>query len=112
MKTQTIIGEIELKRADNFFTRLKGLLGSKELTTTQALLISPCSSVHTIGMKYAIHVLCLNKSKTIVAIRTNLKPNQFFIAPKGTNEIVEFSVTNQLINNQLIGHQFYIGDKQ
>ena len=61
-----------LRIADSFFSRLKGLLGTKELPAGEALLISPCSDIHMIGMKYAIDVAFVSKTdqvlKTFVAL--------------------------------------------
>lgn len=54
--------------ADNFFTRLIGLLRHKNLTTHQALLIKPCNSVHTLGMRFSIDILFLSKEMKVLKI--------------------------------------------
>jgi uncharacterized membrane protein (UPF0127 family) len=43
--------------ANRFFSRLKGLLGKEYMSDGEGLLISPCSSVHTMGMKICIDVV-------------------------------------------------------
>lgn len=60
--------------ADTFFARLRGLLGTLSLPAGQGLLIPHCNSVHTIGMKYSIDVLFLDKKLTIVKAVTDLAP--------------------------------------
>lgn len=60
--------------ADTAALRLKGLLGRNQITSEQGLLITPCNSVHTIGMKFPIDVLYLNKNNQIVKVVSNMKP--------------------------------------
>jgi hypothetical protein len=66
----------EVKVADTLFTRMKGLLGRKELPFGEALWIKPCFSVHTFFMKFAIDVIFLNKTNQVIAAVRNLKPNR------------------------------------
>ena len=65
-----------VKVADNIFTRMKGLLGKKELPTGDALWIKPCFSVHTFFMKFPIDVIFLNKTNQVIAAVSNLTPNR------------------------------------
>ena len=58
----------------NFLERMRGLLISSPLTENEGLLIAPCSSVHTIGMRYAIDLVFLDKQLTIVKTVRSLKP--------------------------------------
>jgi uncharacterized membrane protein (UPF0127 family) len=66
--------------ADSFSTRLKGLLGRDGVEG--AFLIKPASSVHTLGMKFAIDVAFCDKSMTVVDLIT-MQPNRLcMIRPK------------------------------
>lgn len=56
--------------------RMKGLIGRERLQEGEALWIKPCKSVHTIGMKFAIDVIFLDKENNIVAVKKNLGPNR------------------------------------
>ena len=67
---------VDVKVADTLFTRMKGLLGKKELPKGEALWIKPCFSVHTFFMKFAIDVIFLNKKNQIIASVSNLSPNR------------------------------------
>ena len=51
-----------------------GLLGSSSLDNNHGLLISPCSSVHTFGMRYAIDLVFMNNEGMIVKTVNALKP--------------------------------------
>ena len=67
---------VDVKVADTLFTRMKGLLGKKELPQGEALCIKPCFSVHTFFMKFPIDVIFLNKKNQVIAAVRNLKPNR------------------------------------
>jgi uncharacterized membrane protein (UPF0127 family) len=69
--------------ADHFFTRLRGLLGTKALPEGQALLIRPCNSVHTFFMKYNIDVLFVGKDGQILKIAEDMRPGQIAWCNKG-----------------------------
>jgi uncharacterized membrane protein (UPF0127 family) len=61
-------------KTTNFFERMLGLLAREKLKTDEGLLITPCSSVHTFGMRYTIDVIFLDKELTIIKIVKSLKP--------------------------------------
>ncbi|MBP2650408.1 MAG: hypothetical protein H6Q74_1233 [Firmicutes bacterium] len=62
--------------ADSFFSRLKGLLGSARLDEEMALVICPCSSVHTFGMRYVIDVVFVDVNHQVVKVVANLAPGK------------------------------------
>ena len=58
----------------NPLERMRGLLARPPLTQDQGLLIMPCSSVHTFGMRYPIDLVFLNKDWQIKKLVSALKP--------------------------------------
>jgi len=64
----------KVSKTSNLLERMRGLLASPPLKTNEGLLIVPCSSVHTIGMNYAIDLVFLDKQWTIVKTVRALKP--------------------------------------
>lgn len=62
--------------ADRLFSRMKGLLGRDELPAGEALVITPCNSVHTFGMRFPIDVIFLDKRNKVVGCARNLQPNR------------------------------------
>jgi uncharacterized protein len=60
--------------ADNFWLRLRGLLGRPPLEAGQGLLITPCRAVHMLGMKYAIDVVFLKRDWRVVGLESGLRP--------------------------------------
>lgn len=69
-----------IKVTENFKERNRGLLALDELESGEGLLITPCRSVHTFGMNYALDLVYLNKSLEIVKIIKNIMPNRMSIA--------------------------------
>jgi uncharacterized protein len=54
--------------ARGYWRRLFGLMGKKPLSQGEALIIDPCSSVHTHWMRFAIDVIYVNKEHALVWI--------------------------------------------
>jgi len=64
----------QARRADTFLTRLVGLLGRSSLKPGEALLIEPCSSVHTAFMRFTIDVVYIDKARNVVKVSPNMRP--------------------------------------
>ena len=59
--------------ADTAKKRNTGLLKHTGLAPGEGLWIVPCPAVHTIGMKFAIDVVFLNRDKRVLKIRRSMK---------------------------------------
>lgn len=68
-----IIAE-RLAIADKFWPRLLGLMGKKMLINGCALLLFPCSSIHTFFMRFPIDVVYIDRDWNIVKTVKNLQP--------------------------------------
>ncbi len=62
------------RMADNFFTRLRGLIGVKELAEGAGILIRPCNGVHCMFMSIPIDVVYVDRSDRVVAVDKAMKP--------------------------------------
>lgn len=62
--------------ASTFWRRLKGLLGTHELPAGAALMIVPCNSVHTFGMKYPIDVIFVGKDNRVLKTVGAMQPGK------------------------------------
>ena len=60
--------------ADSWGARLKGLLGKPSLSQNEALILDPCTCVHTFFMKFSIDVVFTNSRGEIVSLYSDLKP--------------------------------------
>lgn len=70
----------DMRQATTFFTRLRGLLGTDYLPPGSALLIRPCNSVHTFGMKYSLDIVFMNNDNQVIAIKQNMPPGRVAIS--------------------------------
>jgi uncharacterized protein len=64
----------KVRKADNFITRLVGLLKRKHLGPEEALWLMPSKGIHTIGMKFPIDVLFLTKRNEVVGLISGMPP--------------------------------------
>ncbi|MGN6735545.1 MAG: DUF192 domain-containing protein, partial [Candidatus Binatia bacterium] len=64
----------KVRKADNFLTRLIGLLKRTHLGPEEALWLMPSRGIHTIGMKFPIDVVFLNRKYTVVGLMADLAP--------------------------------------
>ena len=65
---------IRWRHATSFFARLRGLLFHAPLGPGEALRISPCNAVHTIGMRYAIDVVFVAPDGRVLKVVQSLPP--------------------------------------
>jgi uncharacterized membrane protein (UPF0127 family) len=95
-RAQTLIasdGRVVCERcgvADTFLSRLRGLLGRRELPRGEGLLISPTSSVHTFFMRFAIDVVFLDKSLRVVGVSAHVRPWKL-AGRRGARKVLELS---------------------
>jgi uncharacterized membrane protein (UPF0127 family) len=64
----------KVRKADNFFTRLVGLLKRTQLAPEEALWLTPSKGIHTIGMKFPIDVIFLNKNCHVLGLISGMAP--------------------------------------
>ncbi len=78
----------DARLADSFFTRLKGLLGTKSLLAGEGLVIRPCSGIHTFGMNYSIDVVFAAADDRVARTATCLEPGRL-LACHGSRYVIE-----------------------
>jgi len=60
--------------ATSLFSRMKGLLGKDSLMPGEGLAISPCSSIHTFGMRFSIDAAFYDRDYRVIAVISGLRP--------------------------------------
>ena len=60
--------------------RMVGLLGHAALAPGEALIFPRCRSIHTIGMRFAIDVVFVDRHWRVVAIKPEVPPGRPMIA--------------------------------
>ncbi len=76
MKLKSSNGQILVPRltvANNFYSRLVGLLNHNQLADDSGLLLTKCTQVHTLFMRFPIDVVFLGKANEILGFES-LKP--------------------------------------
>ena len=77
------------RAANTFWSRLVGLLGRKSLEPGEALLIEPCSSVHTAFMRFTIDVVYLDKERRVIKMVPRMVPFRASALWRGGHSVVE-----------------------
>jgi uncharacterized membrane protein (UPF0127 family) len=83
----TVVETVEL--AVSFWDRLTGLLGRRSLAAGRALLIHPCSSIHTFFMRFPLDVVFLGSGMEVVKIARNIRPNRVVLGGPGAVSVLE-----------------------
>ena len=101
---EEIASQIEL--ASTFWTRLKGLMFRRELSTGRALLLEPCSQIHTCFMRFPIDVVFLDAQNCVVGVIEAIEPwriSKFYYTARRTLELSSGALRGRVhIGDELI----------
>lgn len=75
--------------ARGFWPRLVGLLGRSGLASGEALLLDPCTSVHTAFMRFSIDVVYLDRDRRVIKTSPDLKPFRMSGVLRGGRSVIE-----------------------
>ena len=73
-QTRDTVVASQLEIAGAGGTRRKGLLGREGLAPGEGLWIRPCEAVHTIGMRFAIDLVYLDRKMRVRKVRNKVGP--------------------------------------
>ncbi len=79
----------KLHLATTFWQRFRGLQFRRALAFDEGLLLTPCRSIHTHWMRFAIDVAMLDSDGVVLEIHTVVPPWRFLTGPMGTQSILE-----------------------
>lgn len=77
-------------RATGALDRMRGLLGRPALQRGEAMLIEPCSSVHTVGMAYPLDIAFIDGRGKILKLCGRVRPFRAAFA-LGTRSTLEMA---------------------
>jgi hypothetical protein len=63
--------------ANTMFKRMAGLLGRDRFNSGEALVITPCRSIHMLFMKFPLDIIFIDRANTVVGLCPNIRPFQF-----------------------------------
>ncbi len=69
-------GALYVYRADSWSVRRAGLAGLDALPPGRALWLSPCRSVHTFGMRFALNLVWLDGDDRVVHVDADVVPRR------------------------------------
>ena len=69
---QTIASAVEI--ADTRRTRRRGLLGRDVMDPAAALILTPCCSIHTAFMRFAIDAVFCDRDLVVIDVERGLRP--------------------------------------
>ena len=99
---------ISIKIADAFWDRLIGLIGTSFLAKNQGLLISPCNSIHMIGMKFPIDVIYVDKNLEIIKVVEGVRPWYGWSVCLKADSVIELGKGTVSDNNIHVGEKIKI----
>ncbi len=85
-----------VRSAANAWERTVGLIGTRHLPLGAGLWLEPCGTVHTVGMRFAIDVLLLNKTGQVLAIAPNVPPLRPLVSHRSAAIVVELPAGSAL----------------
>lgn len=82
-----IAEHIEIARGP--LARLRGLLGRRTMKPQSGLLLDPCKGIHTVGMRFSIDALFLDRSGHVKRVEHRLPPGRFIPFVRGASQVIE-----------------------
>lgn len=107
-QTKNVLVAGHVKPATTFLTRLKGLLGTSELSDDQGLFIKPCSGIHMIGMAYAIDAIFFDDNLCVVGVESNIPPGKLLVQFKGATCVLELKTGVIKDSKTEVGDKFLV----
>lgn len=80
------------RMADNSWTRLRGLIGVRDLPAGDGLVIDPCRGVHCMFMSIPIDVVYVDKQHKVVALDRAMKPWKIGKIYRNSQYVIEAAV--------------------
>jgi len=84
--------DIDIALASRFLERLRGLILTGPVMPTRALMIAPCNSIHTLGMRGQLEAVFLSKDLRVLKISPPLKPWRGMSICPGAWAVLEWRV--------------------
>jgi len=94
--------------ADTFWSRLRGLLGSKPLSPGEGLLIMPCKSIHTHFMSFPIDVLYVDGEGEVVGVDQGMPPWRFGRSHRRARFVIELPAGTVADTSTQLGDQLQV----
>ncbi|HKQ13287.1 MAG TPA: DUF192 domain-containing protein [Steroidobacteraceae bacterium] len=81
----------EVRIAYSLAARWLALSRERSLPTRAGLLLSPARGVHTLGMRFAVDVVFLNRQMRVLGLAARVRPWRVLLASCGTAHVLELA---------------------
>jgi uncharacterized protein len=98
---------LEVEVAATRATRRRGLLGRERLGATEGLLLSPCKAVHTVGMRFPIDVIFIDRDGRAVRIVPALAPWRIAMSARA-KAVIELAAGQAAASDIRVGDLLYL----
>ena len=103
----TLLGD-RIEVADTSMSRMFGLLGRRGLGDGEGLWIRPSSGVHTVGMKFSIDVIGLDKELKVVRVWPRLVPYRVTSVDLKVRSVIELGAGGIDQGDVMVGDLLHI----
>lgn len=93
-----------VKLANGFSQKFKGLMGRKKLNKSEGLMLLSCNSIHTCFMRFPIDVLFLNINHEVIALKQGVKPWRM------VNFVKKAYITVEMAEGTILNKNVEVGD--
>lgn len=102
----------KVRVADAFWSRLRGLIGVKELAPDEGLLLMNCASVHTFFMQIPIDVAYLDRDGRVVAAFPEVRPWRIIPGVRDGEHTLEVAAGALAKSGVKPGHALVVGPSE
>jgi uncharacterized protein len=86
--TSTIVGT-RIDLLTGFFERLIGLLARSSMSRDEGVWLSRCRAIHTVGMRYSIDVVFVDREGFVLQICRKVRPNRLALSCRKARAVIE-----------------------
>lgn len=90
-------------------TRLKGLIGRRQMSPDEALWIPACNSIHTFFMSFDIDVVFTDRNFKVLSIHRRVQPWRLLMPKWSAYHTFEFAGGCLNENNLKLGDSIHVG---
>lgn len=99
------------RRAGSLALRLSGLLLRPRLCAGEGLWLVPCRMIHTLGMRYAIDAIYLDRELKVVGLQQGLRPFRLGKVYRGAHSVLEMLPGAIATSRTRVGDQLGFDDQ-
>jgi uncharacterized membrane protein (UPF0127 family) len=97
-----------LKKADNWWSKGLGLMGTRSMAIGEGLWLPGISSIHTLFMHFPLDIVFLSKNMEVLKVQNWIKPGHFFVGCSRAAHTIELRAGTITSTTASIGEKCHI----